>query len=135
MCVIILFLFQDVAERIGREARLRHLTVRVLAMDAYDVPRLPCEACVLFVAATAGQGDFPDNMKRFWRFLLRKSLPPDSLGGITYSVCGLGDSGYPLYNVSSGAVCCCAREFKRGGSAAFVHCMFPRGRSDETCKR
>lgn len=40
-------------------------------------------------------------MRRFWRFLLRKSLPPDSLAGLRFGVFGLGDSGYPQYNVRS----------------------------------
>ena len=38
-------------------------------------------------------------MRRFWRFLLRKSLPPDSLAATAYAVFGLGDSGYPKFNV------------------------------------
>ena len=32
-------------------------------------------------------------MKSFWRFLLRKSLPADSLSALQYAVFGLGDSG------------------------------------------
>lgn len=47
------------------------------------------------------QGDPPDNMKRFWRFMLRKSLTPGSLSGVRFSVFGLGDSNYPKYNVSA----------------------------------
>lgn len=49
------------------------------------------------------QGDAPDNMRRFWRFLLRKSLAPGSLGATRYAVFGLGDSGYVKFNVSRGA--------------------------------
>lgn len=40
-------------------------------------------------------------MRSFWRQLLRKSLPPDVLGGVRYAVFGLGDSGYVKYNVRS----------------------------------
>lgn len=32
-------------------------------------------------------------MKRFWRFLLNKNLPPTSLGATSVAVFGLGDSG------------------------------------------
>ena len=32
-------------------------------------------------------------MKRFWRFLLNKSLPPHSLTQLLCAVFGLGDSG------------------------------------------
>lgn len=48
------------------------------------------------------QGDPPDNMRKFWRLLLRKSLPTDLLLGMHYAVFGLGDSGYVKYNVSPG---------------------------------
>ena len=48
----------------------------------------------MFVCSTTGQGDEPDNMKKTWRFLLRKSLPPDSLGHSKVAVLGLGDSAY-----------------------------------------
>ena len=54
---------QDVAERIGRDAWRRRFSVRVLAMDAYSLAGLIHEECVVFVAATTGQGDEPDNMK------------------------------------------------------------------------
>lgn len=37
-------------------------------------------------------------MKAFWAFLLRKSLPPTSLGKLCHAVFGLGDSGYQQYN-------------------------------------
>lgn len=47
------------------------------------------------------QGDPPDNMRRFWKLLLRKNLPPTILAGTHYAVFGLGDSGYVKYNVSS----------------------------------
>ncbi|KAF5839539.1 hypothetical protein DUNSADRAFT_512 [Dunaliella salina] len=47
------------------------------------------------------QGDPPDNMKRFWRFMLRKGLSPDSLSAVQFSVFGLGDSNYPKYNVTA----------------------------------
>ncbi|GFR48013.1 hypothetical protein Agub_g9842 [Astrephomene gubernaculifera] len=90
---------QDVAERIGREARLRLFKPRVVAMDSYDVTSLPSEQLLVCVTSTTGQGDPPDNMRRFWRFLLRRSLPPDSLAACSFAVFGLGDSGYPNYNV------------------------------------
>ena len=54
---------QDVAERIGRDAWRRRFSARVLAMDAYNLAGLIYEECVVFVAATTGQGDEPDNMK------------------------------------------------------------------------
>ncbi|NXG08222.1 NDOR1 oxidoreductase, partial [Sakesphorus luctuosus] len=89
---------QDTAERIGREATRRHLQCRVEALDSCDVANLIHEPLVVFVCATTGQGDPPDNMKMFWRFLFRKNLPPGSLCQLDYAVLGLGDSSYPKFN-------------------------------------
>ncbi|XP_039417790.1 NADPH-dependent diflavin oxidoreductase 1 isoform X1 [Corvus cornix cornix] len=89
---------QDTAERIGREAKRRHLRCRVEALDSCDVANLIHEPLVVFVCATTGQGDPPDNMKMFWRFLFRKNLPAGSLCQLDYAVLGLGDSSYPKFN-------------------------------------
>ncbi|XP_075295426.1 NADPH-dependent diflavin oxidoreductase 1 isoform X3 [Opisthocomus hoazin] len=89
---------QDTAERIGREAKRRHFQCRVEALDSYDVANLISEPLVVFVCATTGQGDPPDNMKMFWRFLFRKNLPSGSLCQLDYAVLGLGDSSYPKFN-------------------------------------
>lgn len=90
-----LLCMQDVAERVAREAARRHFAPRVLPADAYlpTVARLPAEPALVWVASTTGQGDPPDNMRQLWRFLLRKSLAPGSLGGLRAAVFGLGDSG------------------------------------------
>lgn len=37
-------------------------------------------------------------MKQFWKFLLRKSLPSDSLAKLIFAVIGLGDSSYQKFN-------------------------------------
>ncbi|CAB4070039.1 unnamed protein product [Lepeophtheirus salmonis] len=77
---------QEVAERVGREGRRIHYVTDVKAMDEYDVRQLPTEERVVFVASTTGQGDEPDNMKSFWKFLLRKNLPGDSLKRLVESL-------------------------------------------------
>ncbi|XP_071673411.1 NADPH-dependent diflavin oxidoreductase 1 isoform X5 [Patagioenas fasciata] len=89
---------EDTAERIGREAKRRHFQCRVEALDGYEVANLINELLVVFVCATTGQGDPPDNMKMFWRFLFRKNLPLGSLCQLDYAVLGLGDSSYPKFN-------------------------------------
>ncbi|XP_019365899.1 PREDICTED: NADPH-dependent diflavin oxidoreductase 1 isoform X1 [Gavialis gangeticus] len=89
---------QDAAERISREAKRRHFFCRVEALDNYNVANLINESLVVFVCATTGQGDPPDNMMNFWRFIFRKNLPPSSLCQMDYAVLGLGDSSYPKFN-------------------------------------
>ncbi|XP_032088836.1 NADPH-dependent diflavin oxidoreductase 1 isoform X1 [Thamnophis elegans] len=89
---------QDNAERVGREAKRCHFHCKVEALDDYHVANLINEPLVVFVCATTGQGDPPDNMKNFWKFLFRKNLPPTSLCQMDYAVLGLGDSSYPKFN-------------------------------------
>ena len=87
---------QDVAELIAREAERRHYHPRVLAADAslrISLAQFPLEPAVVFVVSTTGQGDPPDNIIDFWKFLRRKSLSADSLGNVSMAVFGLGDSG------------------------------------------
>ncbi|XP_026195989.1 NADPH-dependent diflavin oxidoreductase 1 isoform X2 [Anabas testudineus] len=89
---------QDTAHRIVRQAQRRRLQVQVMPLDDYNVSNLISESLVVFVCATTGQGDPPDNMKNFWRFLFRKSLPVGSLSRLDCAVLGLGDSSYPKFN-------------------------------------
>ncbi|CAA6664852.1 unnamed protein product [Spirodela intermedia] len=75
---------QDAADRVGREARL-----------------LPSEDVVIFVVSTTGQGDMPDSMKEFWKFLLQKNISDQWLEHVHYAVFGLGDSAYQKYNFAA----------------------------------
>lgn len=88
----------DAAECIGRESERRGCPVVVRPVDDYDGRCLPEEDTVIFVVSTTGQGDTPDSMKVFWRFLLQKSLSKQWLEGVRYAVFGLGDSGYQKFN-------------------------------------
>ncbi|XP_042529224.1 NADPH-dependent diflavin oxidoreductase 1 isoform X1 [Dipodomys spectabilis] len=112
---------QDVAERLGREARRRRLDCRVQALDSYAVANLIREPLVVFVCATTGQGDPPDNMKNFWRFIFRKSLPSASLCQMDFAVLGLGDSSYAKFNFVAKKLH--RRLLQLGGSALLPVCL------------
>ncbi|KAF0919055.1 hypothetical protein E2562_028278 [Oryza meyeriana var. granulata] len=89
----------DAAERVGRQAERGGCpAVDVLPMDSFDPSCLLNERFVVFVVSTTGQGDPPDSMKGFWRYLLNKNLGTSWLEGVRYAVFGLGDSGYQKYN-------------------------------------
>ncbi|KAL7090331.1 hypothetical protein ACP275_12G034100 [Erythranthe tilingii] len=89
----------DAAERLGREAERRGCpSVCLLSIDEFQPSDLPNKEAVIFVVSTTGQGDNPDSMKGFWRFLLQKNLTREWLKGVHYAVFGLGDSGYQKYN-------------------------------------
>jgi sulfite reductase alpha subunit-like flavoprotein len=49
---------------------------------------------VLIVCSTTGAGDAPDNADRFWRTLRKRTMKPDTLARVRYSVLALGDTNY-----------------------------------------
>ena len=103
---------QEVAERIAFE-------IASLGGSRYDVTLLPSDStristwspppssssadgggdgfgAIIFVVATAGNGDPPRTMRRTWRELLLRTCP--RLDGLHYAVFGLGDNTYPRFN-------------------------------------
>ncbi|XP_060528344.1 NADPH-dependent diflavin oxidoreductase 1 isoform X2 [Cylas formicarius] len=89
---------QDLTERLYRESKRFYFGSVVKSLDQYNVIDLVKEQCAIFICSTTGQGEEPDNMKHFWKFLLRKSLPSNSLCSLKFAVLGLGDSSYPKFN-------------------------------------
>lgn len=92
------FTAQEIAERIWRSTKILGFKGPVQCLDEYPAASLIKENFAIFVCATTGQGEVPDNMKTFWKFLLRKSLPLNSLSKLKYGVLGLGDSSYSKFN-------------------------------------
>lgn len=92
---------QDVAEALARQALRRGFAATVSSLDAFDISALPKTSLALFVVSTTGEGEAPDNMKSFWRFLLRRNLPADSLSSMRMAILGLGDSGYTKFNAAA----------------------------------
>ncbi|KAK7865468.1 hypothetical protein R5R35_002345 [Gryllus longicercus] len=92
---------QEVAERFWRDSKRYYFQGPVLALDDYPVTQLIFETLIIFVCSTTGDGKEPDNMKKFWKFLLRKNLPLDSLKGLRFAVLGLGDSSYTKFNYAA----------------------------------
>ncbi|TVY14024.1 NADPH-dependent diflavin oxidoreductase 1 [Lachnellula arida] len=86
---------QDVAEELGRMAERLHFITRVSEMDLVEINKLPDYTVVIFAVSTTGQGEFPENARKFWKSLLRKRLPPDCLSHVAFTTFGLGDSSYP----------------------------------------
>lgn len=65
---------QEVAERIWRDSKRFYFETAIKPLDDYNALDLINEQCVIFVCSTTGQGEEPDNMKLFWKFMLKKSL-------------------------------------------------------------
>lgn len=92
---------EELAESLWRQFKSRGFSGPVIPMDSYNICNLINEEFVIFVCSTTGDGEEPDNMKKFWKFLLRKSLPKDSLKNMKFGVLGLGDSSYSKFNFTA----------------------------------
>eukprot|EP01134_Creolimax_fragrantissima_P004557 CFRG4557T1 len=94
----VLFLFgsdggnaEGVAKQMEREAKGRGLNARCMAGDDFSAEDLSLETTVVFLICTAGQGEFPGNLKDLWKGLLASDTP---LNNTRYAIFGLGDSHY-----------------------------------------
>jgi sulfite reductase (NADPH) hemoprotein beta-component len=67
---------------------------RALPMGDVQPADLAGEPTVLFVVATAGQGELPSNAKEFWKTIQKLSINDLNLEKMSFSVFGLGDSHY-----------------------------------------
>jgi len=92
---------EKVAKRFTARARARGLGARVVVMDEFSFEDLSIEPNVALFTSTAGQGEFPNNGRTFWKALLsaNPALGPSggegkSLSEVKYSVFGMGDSHY-----------------------------------------
>ena len=56
------------------DGQAKTLGCETLALDDYPLARLPTEHLVIFVVATTGDGDPPDNMMRFLEIYKAKKL-------------------------------------------------------------
>jgi len=89
---------QDLAEEVSRCLDRLRFQTDVAGLDNVNFGHLSHYDITVFVVATTGQGDFPDNARKFWTSLLRRKLSSTTLVGIDYAVVGLGDSSYPKFN-------------------------------------
>ena len=70
----------------------------IMEFDRLQITQLPVTRLVIFVIATTGDGEAPATMINAWKFLLRSDLPANSLKKLNFTVFGLGDSSYALFN-------------------------------------
>ncbi|TQS38363.1 hypothetical protein Golomagni_01133 [Golovinomyces magnicellulatus] len=92
---------EDVAHQLGCLLERLHFTTRVFEMNTIEARTLMQSSIVIFTLSTAGQGEFPKNALKFWKSLLRKSLPQTFLCHVLFTTFGLGDSSYSKFNISA----------------------------------
>lgn len=92
---------EDMAKRIGLQAKSLNQRVLVETMDDFPLKMLPKQQLVIFVCSTTGHGQEPENMKNLYKFMRRRDLPCDCLSNLKFAVYGLGDSSYAKFNFVS----------------------------------
>ena len=83
------------AKRLAGRAHVRGLSTTIATMDTMDIDALSREEHVLFVTSTAGQGEAPQNGRKFCKLVnaaVATGVRP--LEKLKYSVFGMGDSHY-----------------------------------------
>mmetsp|Transcript_2419 Transcript_2419/g.7230 ORF Transcript_2419/g.7230 Transcript_2419/m.7230 type:complete len:591 (+) Transcript_2419:97-1869(+) len=73
-----------------------------LSIGDYDLARLASESRpIVFIISTTGDGEVPEEMRVFWRALLKKSIPKNAMLSVEFAVLGLGDTSYALFNAAA----------------------------------
>nr|CAG8611380.1 10005_t:CDS:2 [Entrophospora candida] len=83
---------EGLARRLQKGARARGVAARCMVMDEFPIEELSLEKNVVFLCCTAGQGEFPQNAREFWKHI--STTTEISLVETKYAVFGLGDSKY-----------------------------------------
>lgn len=90
----------DYATRASDDFLRLGLRTQVHLMDEFDLAGLVSEELevLLFICSTTGDGEEPQNMRKFMKFLRRSNLPTNLFSSIKFGVFGLGDSSYEKFN-------------------------------------
>ncbi|GAA5895734.1 sulfite reductase (NADPH) subunit beta [Sporobolomyces salmoneus] len=83
---------EKLAKKFATRARTRGVAARTLAFDDMPIEDLPLETNVVFITSVAGQGEFPQNGREFWKAVQQGKV--EDLSKVNTSVFGLGDSHY-----------------------------------------
>lgn len=83
---------EKLAKKFVTRARARGVAARVLAFDDLPIEDLALETNVVFLTSVAGQGEFPQNGRDFWKAIQAGKIA--DLSNVLFSVFGLGDSHY-----------------------------------------
>jgi sulfite reductase (NADPH) flavoprotein alpha-component len=83
------------AEKLHEQALAAGIAARLLRLDAYAPKELAAEQAAWFVVSTQGDGDPPDDARRFLDVLRSRRAP--ALPKLRYAVLALGDASYPKF--------------------------------------
>ncbi|XP_078492531.1 methionine synthase reductase-like [Ciona intestinalis] len=89
---------EEIAKQIHEDAVFGGYDAEVFCLKEegkkFDIKEIKC---AVFVCSTTGDGDPPENARKFLRTISRKTLPNDHLSNLYYTLLGLGDSNYSTF--------------------------------------
>lgn len=90
---------EDYAQFLAKRLQYYGLNPTICAGDEYPIKQLVTKTEFLIVlCSTTGQGELPRNIRKFFKFLLKKKLPNDFLDHVFMTTFGVGDSSYTKFN-------------------------------------
>jgi NADPH-ferrihemoprotein reductase len=89
---------EDFAHRLGEDISAYGFAPDVSDVENFSMDELENEKLVVFLAATYGEGDPPDNAAEFHRDLMNPSKEAGLFSNIKYAVFGLGNKTYDKFN-------------------------------------
>src|SRR5687768_12139201 len=86
---------EALARRVAKAAQQRGFESKAISLEKVTVQDLARERCALIITSTFGDGDPPENAKRFHEELHRSTA--GRLEGLSYAVLALGDKNYAQF--------------------------------------
>ncbi|KAG1048724.1 hypothetical protein G6F43_008906 [Rhizopus delemar] len=112
-----------IAKNIHTEATKKGYNGQCLVMDDHEQVSLENQGVIILICSNTGDGDFPDNSLKFWKFL-RGKKDDGYLKNTQFTVLGLGDSNYSNFNNTGKRL---EKKFKSLGAAVF----YEKGLADD----
>jgi NADPH-ferrihemoprotein reductase len=95
---------EDFSTQLADEARKLGFAPRSTDLEDFDADTLAEEGTVIFVTATYGEGEPTDNAKEFYSWIMSDDRDPSELDKVNFTVFGLGNRTYELYNAVGRAI-------------------------------
>jgi len=88
---------EEFANTLAQDAKKYGFNAVSKDMVDYEPDQLSSESLVVFLVATYGEGEPTDNARDFYEYLKNSSLSADTLSGVKFTVFGLGNKQYKIY--------------------------------------
>ena len=115
---------EGICHELRSEATREGYTGTISTLNQHEASGFVTAPVVVIVCSTTGDAEFPENARKFAKWLKKKAHPRDLLQGIQYAVLALGDTNYAQFCKAGRAIDLRMREL---GASPFLE----RGDADE----